>query len=86
MGDTLLWQVGQVFGSLRAKGFNLKQATRGMPRMIPRVAHTDASIASLRNSLHSLMQGALINALNRRSRAYLGMEKTPCKTQQTQAG
>jgi hypothetical protein len=24
MGDTLLWQVGQVFGSLRAKGFDLK--------------------------------------------------------------
>jgi hypothetical protein len=25
MGDTLLWQVGQVFRSLRAKGFDMKQ-------------------------------------------------------------
>jgi DNA N-6-adenine-methyltransferase (Dam) len=25
MGDTLLWQVGQVFGSFRAKGFDLMQ-------------------------------------------------------------
>ena len=86
MGDTLLWQVGQVFGSLRPKRFDIKQTTRGMPRMIPRVAHTDASIASLRNSLHSLMQGALINALNRRSRAYLGMEINHAKPSKYKQG
>jgi hypothetical protein len=48
-----------------------------MPRNNPRVAHSDASILSLINSLHSLMQGALINALNRRQMAYRVMEKRP---------